>query len=298
VANWLQRVDAISNAKSTTLDGIVARACAKQDARIAMGTGDLAKTMREGATRWPGLGNDPHAFEAHVQRVAALDPDLDAHGSDLYLAFACSCGDVKALRYFDREFVARARGSICRINSAADFVDEAQQVLRARLLGPPEPRILRYAGKGPLLAWVRIAAVRTALDLARSTRRAADELVEEHLLADVGIGELETRRYRGALEAAIRRVFAGLEARDRNLLRMHYVDGLSLERLGALYQVHRATAARWLAELRGRIVEGVEGDMRAGLKLTPSEFQSVFRVARSELEASFCGLCDGPGLSP
>ena len=39
--------------------------------------------------------------------------------------------------------------------------------------------------------------------------------------------------------------FAALESRERNLLRYALGDGLSVDAIGTLYRVHRATAARW-----------------------------------------------------
>lgn len=40
-----------------------------------------------------------------------------------------------------------------------------------------------------------------------------------------------------------------LSVRDRNLLRQSVLDGLTIDQLGKLYRVHRATAARWVDDV-------------------------------------------------
>src|SRR5439155_27001611 len=57
-------------------------------------------------------------------------------------------------------------------------------------------------------------------------------------------------RYASAANEALREAFASLDARERNLLRQHFVDRLSIDDLGPLYGVHRATVARWLERAR------------------------------------------------
>jgi RNA polymerase sigma-70 factor (ECF subfamily) len=40
--------------------------------------------------------------------------------------------------------------------------------------------------------------------------------------------------------------FAELTRQERNLLRLHLLEGLTLEQLGGHHRVHRTTVARWL----------------------------------------------------
>jgi hypothetical protein len=59
--------------------------------------------------------------------------------------------------------------SVARVHPGADAAAEVCQVLREKLLtsasGQP-PRLAGYLGQGPLAAWLRAAAVRTALNTA------------------------------------------------------------------------------------------------------------------------------------
>lgn len=52
--------------------------------------------------------------------------------------------------------------------------------------------------------------------------------------------------YRGEFRVAFDAALETLTPRERNLLRHQFVDHLNLDQIGALYQVHRATAWRWL----------------------------------------------------
>jgi RNA polymerase sigma-70 factor, ECF subfamily len=105
-----------------------------------------------------------------------LPEDLsDFHAGDLYLACACANGNRRALKLFVEHFLKELRITLAPINTTDAFVDEVQQLME-RLLVPDAQgrlRIEQYSGKGPLKSWVRAAALRTALNLHRTTRRQA-----------------------------------------------------------------------------------------------------------------------------
>jgi RNA polymerase sigma-70 factor (ECF subfamily) len=239
--------------------------------------------------RWPSIRCDRGELMAHVERVGAEPGDLALNGAELCLAWACARGDEAALRVFESEYVARLEPTFKRVGDG-DFVDEARQLLRQRMLVGPEPRIATFAATGPLLGWLRIAALRVALNLKRGAFRPGDALLVEELVRELPVEASDLPRYLEVFSAALQRAFAVLEARDRNLLRLHHVDGLTLDRLAALFDVHRATVARWLAQARSRIFEEVEADVKDTLKLSPSEFQSMLGLVRSYLDASLSGL--------
>jgi RNA polymerase sigma-70 factor (ECF subfamily) len=92
---------------------------------------------------------------------------------------------------------------------------------------------------------------------------------------------------RAAFKAALQAALAGLGAKERNLLRMHLLHGLSIDEIGRAYQVHRATAARWLATTREALHRETRRLLRARLGLTDPEFDSVLRAVESQLDASF-----------
>lgn len=250
---------------------------------------------------FPHLTVDDAAFAAHVARhdaAASLD-----HAGDLLLAFACGAGDPRALAELDRLYLAPLAGPGGALARLRDRVapEEVVQTLRARVLvrdGDAPPRILDYAGKGPLGGWLRVAAVRTALNLTRGHRADApadgDVDVEGAALATPLDPELEHLRerhapaFRAAFEAALR----GLPSEERTLLRLHTVDGLSIDEIGALYRVHRATAARRVQRARERVEAATRERLLAELRVTGTELDSLVAVLRSQLDVSIARLLE------
>src|SRR5262249_17507330 len=131
--------------------------------------------------------------------------------------------------------------------------DDVRQLLSERLLVAQPPQILEYAGRGPLKSFVRIAAIRCAIDLQRQHKPRAEASALEGLFdePDPEIDFLKVHD-RAALREVLREALRGLPARDATLLRLHYLEGSSLEKLAALQKISRATVARWMLQARQR----------------------------------------------
>jgi RNA polymerase sigma-70 factor (ECF subfamily) len=190
---------------------------------------------------------------------------------------------------FERESRAVARSAIARVNRDPEFVQETLRRLWDKLLFGQDAKVSEYSGRGPLNAWVRVAAARTALDCCRAQQLSWSRQADlSEAIADEGCGpesNLAKMRYAGAFQQALEHALAALSSRDRNLLRMHVVDRCSIDQLGRAYGVHRATAARWLERAKTGIFAAVRQEL--GLQhtaLTDSEFRSLAQLMGSELE--------------
>jgi RNA polymerase sigma-70 factor, ECF subfamily len=227
-----------------------------------------------------------------------LAPRLDAdcsllerlHASDLYLACACATGDPVALATFDAEYMNPLGATLRRIGLCDSDIDEAKQVLRNRFFlgeGGSSPRILAYSGQGVLAGWVRSAATRAALRLLR--RPKAETHVEAEALA--ALPSLDTdaelrfmRREHGpAFVAAFREAFLLLSTRDKTLLRQSFRHGLSIDKIGALNRVHRATAARWLADARQDLAAHMHASLMKRLGVGRATAYSIARLVEGEV---------------
>jgi RNA polymerase sigma-70 factor (ECF subfamily) len=181
---------------------------------------------------------------------------------------------------------------VARINSSPVFADEVRQALRQRLLigEGRAPRIAEYTGRGPLGAWVRVAAVRVALNLrtANKERPSRDGEVARRAVGEALDPEMQVikEHSRKEFEQALKEALATLAVDERNVLRLHLLDRLSIDKIAALHRVHRATAARWLQGARESILEGTKARLRERLKLTSNEFESLSGLVRSQLEVS------------
>jgi RNA polymerase sigma-70 factor (ECF subfamily) len=248
---------------------------------------------------WPGIGLDIDTFRAHCTRVLGENPEWDwaRFGPDLFLCCACVSGDAQATRTLEAETLPQVVKAISRIDSDAHFVEEALQTLRDKLLVGPHAKIADYAAKGPLVAWLSVAGARVALDAIRS--RNARKLSHSDLPSRLAqtdtspLNDIVKSRYADSFQRALRNAISSLPSRERNLLRLQLVGRCSIDQLGRMYLVHRATAARWLEGARNRVFESVREQMKSEHRLTDGEFDSIARGVRSQLDLSITATISG-----
>jgi RNA polymerase sigma-70 factor (ECF subfamily) len=167
--------------------------------------------------------------------------------ADLYLACGCALGLPAATRTFVSKHLGAVPRYLAHIDPSAWLAEEVSQELAAKLLvaRPPDPpRIASYGGRGPLDSWVAVAAQRAALSLLRrrdpgaAAARASslEGALSVGLDPELGLARAEVKHhFEGALQVAL----AGLDARDRMLLRLSLVSGLSCQKIGKIYGVQR-----------------------------------------------------------
>jgi RNA polymerase sigma-70 factor (ECF subfamily) len=255
---------------------------------------DMRAFLEPGSRAWPGVVVTAESLAAHLARLEAEDARTPAerspHASDLYLACACVEQNDRALAAFDAHFLAKVDAFVARTDASPEFAAEVRHELRHRLLVAEPgslPRIARYSGRGPLGGWVRIAAVRVAVDL----KRARSPVRDAARLPDVGDAndpevQLLKSRYAGEYQTALLQSWQSLSVRERSLLRLHYVDGRNLDEIGTIYNVARATAGRWIVAARRRILDGMIEILATRLQLTKAEFDSIARLVGRELHLS------------
>jgi RNA polymerase sigma-70 factor, ECF subfamily len=250
-----------------------------------------AKTAYEaGRQAWPGVSLSSARFLA---RAAAADiaPDrLTQKSADIFLAFACADGDPRAIQLFEREILSQIDLYVARFALSKHALDEVRQRVRVKLLVGGSPAIGRYRGYGTLAAWVRITAVRVAIDVAgtASSRQLADVDVLELGVSLDESPELATARslYRDRLRAALEASLRDLAPRDRTLLRLFVVDGLNIEAIGLIYKVHRATIARWFVAMRARVFQSVRDKLGLQRQPSPSEMWSLIGLLQDDIQIS------------
>jgi RNA polymerase sigma-70 factor (ECF subfamily) len=250
----------------------------------------------------PTLVVDDAVFARHLGRCAAGTADEpapqleDLQIEDLFLACACLEGAPGAAEAFDSRCAERLRialgGSVQADDARAEV---AQRVREAVLVGTADApaKIANYSGQGPLDRWVAIVAQRTAITMVRSesaSRRAHERATMEAALG--GQDRLDQQpelaylkeRYKDEFERAFGEALATLSERDRLLMRLHLVSGLSVEAIGKMYNVSQSTASRWLAAARETVAAEVEQLLRARLKLARSEVESLAGLVASQMD--------------
>jgi RNA polymerase sigma-70 factor (ECF subfamily) len=145
-----------------------------------------------------------------------------------------------------------------------------------------------YNGLGALKGWLRVMGLRAAIRAQRGTRSDEPEDVAE-ALADAASDpalQYQRRLYETEFRAAFSQAIAALTVRERNLLKQSVLYGATIDDLGALYRVHRATVARWLAAARERLADDTRRRMIAQLGIAPSDYDSIVHLIRSQLDVS------------
>lgn len=257
----------------------------------------LARVCEQARAAWPGVELEAPRFVSHLARHLPASSPVEAleqlHLGDLYLACACAHGVPAALTAFESRFLREVDVAVARMKLPAATVDEVRQQLRQKMLvsTPEAPaRLAAYPGTGPLVGWVRAAALWIALDLQR--RGGGEAHADDSSLSllvepgdDPELAYLKST-YRAEFNEAFAQALTALEPRQRNVLRLKYLDGLSIDQLGALYGVHRATAARWAVAAQEALLTETRRRLTERLRLTHSQLDSVLRLISSQLDVN------------
>jgi RNA polymerase sigma-70 factor (ECF subfamily) len=268
LADWQKRLDAVLDEPAQTLDA-----------------------------GW--LSRDDFAAEI----AARLDRDTETAESfwdhlrpaDLYLACACARGVTPAIAKFEQTFGGEIGRTARRFERRGLAADDLHQLLRNKLFAaqPGEaPRIASYTGQGFLQNWVRVTTTRAFIDATRPQGDTpeipiADELVA--MLPEPGADpelELLKRQHVAHFKAAFADAVGTLDASDRVVLRQHLVERLTIDQIGALYHLHRATAARRVVKAREALLAATRTALAERLGLTTEQLESVLGLIASRMDAS------------
>lgn len=261
----------------------------------------LAEIQRALHAAWPDGPPLEVGFWAELARCVPTDREDDAvvealaraHAVELHLAFCCRHGEPAALARFERDYIARLANAVGRIDPSPTFVDEVLQRVRMKLLVPEAgepPKLAYYTGRGLLHSWLRVVAVREALNLRASQRRDVESADDEIRGLEPGHTDPEVRllqqEYRTEFREALVGALAALEPSERNLLRLHYLHGLTADELGKLLAIHRSSAARRIAKIRETLLATTRRALLARIAIGPSEFADLIAVLESRWDLS------------
>jgi RNA polymerase sigma-70 factor (ECF subfamily) len=205
-----------------------------------------------------------------------------------YLVLACLERRPGAL---ECEYISGLEARVRRICPSQDAVDDVLQLVREKVLLPPEPGLSLYENRGYLSAWLTIIAVRTALDFNRRGKRRSGQLtdLDDKLMTLAASPE---REYLGhevqtALRNALREAVRRLPEKQRFALKMQLVAGWSIDQIGRALSTHRATAARWLVASREQLERDVREQLIKRLGLNEAEVICLMGQMRSQLDVRF-----------
>ncbi len=205
---------------------------------------------------------------------------------DLYFACAILRGDGAALRAFELVLLPGLDAAVAHLDGGSALVADVRTAVRDRVLAHGGAgKIAEYHGRGSLGGWLRVVAVREALQLVRSRKREAPLPIDLATVLHVeppALSANEQRIYRDGFNTAL----ATLTPRERNLLRQHYLHAATVAEIGAFYNVHGATAARWIAQIRETLLRRTRREIGDALRLTGTELDSAMAKAADHLDYS------------
>jgi RNA polymerase sigma-70 factor, ECF subfamily len=254
----------------------------------------LALAVSRSRAATPDVALADETFAAWLgARVPAAELE-QARLEDLFIACGCAAGDTKALTAVEIRYFPDIDAALGKMGLSSDRIAEVKQGLRRLLFvgnaenGAP-PRIAEYRGSGDLRSWLRVTATRAALKLIRKDNRETsgdDALLAARAPEDDPELAYMKAAYRAAFKIAFQEALESLHARERMLLKQQIVDGLGIDELGALYQVHRATAARWVASAREKLLSRTRRMFMMRARISSDECESIMRLVRSQLDVS------------
>jgi len=254
----------------------------------------LASATARARAAWSVVDAGDERFASFLGgRVPAAELET-ARVADLWAACACGTGDGRAIAEVEARYFPDVDAALGKMGLSADRIGEVKQGLRRLLfVGDPgagvAPRITEYRGTGDLRAWLRVTAMRAALKLLRKENRETptdDALLEARAQQDDPELAYMKAAYRAAFKVAFQEALESLLPRERTLLKQQIVDGLGIDELGALYQVHRATAARWVQSAREKLLVRTRRTFMMNARISSDECESIMRLVRSQLDMS------------
>lgn len=252
--------------------------------------------------RRPRLRVEPSAWIDALARALPPEAELPQaleklHTDDLLLVAAVRTGAAAALAQLETDVIEPLSRVLGPMQLPAAVVDDVQQLVRTKLLvadGERGPRLFDYSGRGELRSWVGVIATREALSLLRRDGREntpADDVLmaAPSPLTGPELGFLKDR-YKDEFRVAFTAALAELSPRERNALRHHYVHGLTIDQIAALYGVHRSNAARRIAKARESLLSTTRRRLVLGLNVDRGEFESIMRLIESRIDVSIARM--------
>jgi RNA polymerase sigma-70 factor (ECF subfamily) len=247
----------------------------------------IKEVLARGATAWPDVRVSLEQLSATAASLEVSEDGLRMWARDFYLACAAGCGDAAAIALIDELFVGRLSRRIQRLGATPDDAADILQMVRERLFTGERPRIRAYDGGGPLEQWIKVVAIRTAIDHHRVQQRirnaASDLPVDVDPTAADPVKVLTKQQLKQEFETVLRSQVLGLSPRDRAVLRLHLIEGVRIDTIARARGVHRVTVARWIWNAGEILLDALRKHFRDRYGMVPAECESLAHLVKSQL---------------
>ena len=255
--------------------------------------GRVSRWLAQAREAHPDVKVRPDAFATFLaSKTQATDaPELTALAiGDLFLAWAARAEDPAAQTAVEAQVRTLLQRESRGKETAAELREVAQVVARILYVSEGKRRaaLEGYSGRGPLGGWLRVISLRELLRVRKAKQRddgGGDDALAE-LVSPDDDPELKflKQKYRAEFKAAFAAAMLTLGERERNLLRHHFIDGLTIDDLCERFDVHRATVARWLVKAKEDASKATRTELKRRLELSSKELDSLARLVITRLE--------------
>jgi RNA polymerase sigma-70 factor len=260
--------------------------------------------------QWPSFRVERSLFEKRLMASVSEqvgDPAVTLsklHVSDLYLAHGCELGIPAALSAFAATYLSTIDLYLEHFRNSTVRSDEVRRELEDTLLfgrRTPPGRIGQYRGNGPLRNFVATAARNLAISMLRSRERHMvsdfDNLATQ-LGSSEGTDGIATARDEGVVRDAVRSALLGLDRRQRTIVRLHLVRGVTFTKIACMLKVNQSTVSRTFDAALHTLYRAIRRELRELRGMSESEMQSIIHDVRGRLELTWSRIsCETPPRS-
>jgi RNA polymerase sigma-70 factor len=259
----------------------------------------LTQALESARAKWPDVKLAPELFMAHLaERLPGPKPESSFEAllgqlrvDELYLACACLHQVPLAAETFEQHYLRKLPKLLRHRERSAAAIDEICQLASVKILVATEegpPKIAEYKGIGDLLSWVRVIAVRIALRQRQGPEVSPEEPDSDlpdpiHISEDPGLRFIK-QHHQEDLRHAFRQAFASLTDEDRYLLRLYYVDRLSMYKMEPLLRTSQPTISRRMGQIREKLGTEIRRHLQVSLGVSAKDFQSFINLVDSQFD--------------
>jgi RNA polymerase sigma-70 factor (ECF subfamily) len=263
----------------------------------------IAALYQRGREAWPRLDLPEADFTRHVEVMLTAEPDLvtghaELHAGDLYLGVAALHGIADAAEHLVELVRPTVEKQLRVMRLSTDDASEITQTVSVRLLVGGKgtaPGLASYNGSTPLPGYAKVIAARLALNWNRDESLAAEREAEAPMAvlswqADAA-AELEKSELAALVKPALQAALDSLDPKSRLVLRLHFVDGVSVAEIARVLSANRATVGRWLVKAREDMLAGARTALVE--KIPAEELPDVLATLASRLDLSLARALGG-----
>jgi RNA polymerase sigma-70 factor len=262
---------------------------------------EIRKVFERCQRRYPTIQLPFDQFLGRVEEILSglqgtSQDDANAHGyclmlffqlhhEDLFLAMSCSQGDRIAWEYFVDDYLPILRSfskEACRFLHEPE--EEAVEITSS--FSDDRRKLGEYDGRSTLGCWLRVACSHAAVMRYQKSKKGAVLAGQSASTACLQSAESKHdneakgsephAQYGPVLSRMLADEIGGLQPRDRLLLNLHCLEGISNNTISRQFHVQEATVSRWLAGLQKDIRKRIERELRNRHGLHSREIQSLW----------------------